>query len=239
MSLKQRRRRPTKTSALRALKDRGLEINAVIDVGAQYQTEELIDLFGDKTHVLFEPVAEFAPYIAQHYAEVDHVLIEAACAEAPGTLTLRLASLDKSGLVSHSSIDFERDTWTAGGEEWTEERPIPVVRVDDELKRLRIPGPYLLKIDVDGVELSVLAGCTDILSDVAVLVIEAQAINAPERIAAVVAQGFSLVDVVDITYYDGMMWQADFLFVSKALAKTDPFKPEQGEPFDFHKYQHT
>ena len=49
---------------------------------------------------------------------------------------------------------------------------VPVFRLDDVIKILRLPSPTKLKIDVDGVDLDVLKGSTDALKTVNSLVIE-------------------------------------------------------------------
>ena len=49
---------------------------------------------------------------------------------------------------------------------------VPVFRLDDVIKILRLPSPTKLKIDVDGVDLDVLKGSADALKTVTSLVIE-------------------------------------------------------------------
>ena len=52
-------RYPSKRSVLRFLREAGVPVGTVLDVGAQWETAELRLAFPDKRHILFEPAVEF------------------------------------------------------------------------------------------------------------------------------------------------------------------------------------
>src|SRR3990167_5592894 len=74
-------KRLKQAASLRTARERGLAVGSVIDVGVQRGTSALIEVFPDKPHLLFEPVAEFLPDIARAYRHIDHDLFELALSE--------------------------------------------------------------------------------------------------------------------------------------------------------------
>jgi hypothetical protein len=62
-------------------------------------------------------------------------------------------------------------TWT-GDDRDTERREVPVVRLDDAVLERGLRGPYVLKVDVEGAELSVLDGAARILEETEVVLLE-------------------------------------------------------------------
>lgn len=90
--------------------------------------------------------------------------------------------------------------------------------------------PDLIKIDVEGEEIDVLKGGTQILSDVSVVVIEVGICigNVSMAAHAVAAEmneiGYDLVGIVNLNpyqapsgaYASGVIWLADFAFVNRS-----------------------
>ncbi len=99
---------------------------------------------------------------------------------------------------------------------------------------LDLKSPYLLKIDIDGFELRVLAGAKLILQNCSVVIIEMHVgTDFNERFDVLRSAGFELVDIVDLAYYRGRLAQVDGIFVRndlKPLLRSD-------QPFDFSYWQ--
>ncbi|WP_408972295.1 FkbM family methyltransferase, partial [Planktothrix sp.] len=83
----------------------------VIDIGVQTQTKELIQVFPDLKHILFEPVEEYYPHIAQSYKSIDYDLIKCAVSNENGTAVLNVISKDnEKGSITHSQIGNSENT---------------------------------------------------------------------------------------------------------------------------------
>lgn len=98
---------------------------------------------------------------------------------------------------------------------------VPVTTIDAEVARLRLPGPYLVKLDTHGFEVEILEGARAVLPQTSLLVIEAYnfelgggALRFPRLCEHVEALGFLPVGLVDLMYRpkDGALWQFDLIF---------------------------
>lgn len=213
---------PSKNSMLRFMREAGVEIGTVLDVGAHEDTAELRLAFPDKRHILFEPAVEFHAALKRNYASVDHMLVPAALSDVDGQGMLRKAAID-GGAVSHSSLVQAAD----GG-------PIDVVaqmRLDTFMKSQHCLKPYLLKVDVDGYELPILRGAEGIWGDVACIIVEAPVDTFFERTSFIMTRGFRLFDIVDPCYYHNMLSQVDMVFVAERLMENPNLRPWQTKPF--------
>ena len=108
--------------------------------------------------VALEPQPLCARVIRELYAgDADVTLIEAACGEKPGSLTLWINSANPT--VSTASADFIRAAEGAGGWEgqtWDQAIEVPCTTLDALVTRFGEPA--FAKVDVEGFEDTVLAG---------------------------------------------------------------------------------
>ena len=148
-------------------------IATIIDVGVANETQELVYLFPDKPHILFEPnTALYSVHYTSHNIEY----------------TLRETAVDR------------------------------VKTLDGEMSNLYYNSPYLLKIDVDGSELEVLAGAVDTLPFCSCAVVEctvgAGVTTMMQLLNFFNLHNFSLWDIVNMSYCQDHMWQVDIVLVN-------------------------
>ena len=214
-------------SKLRSL---GVPIETVLDIGILTGTGELMVAFGDKRHLLVEPIEEWNDTINASYTKhkIDYTLVNVAASDENGSMNMETTSEVPGRSISHARL-----TEKALGENV---RSVPVRTIDSLMQEYPLPGPYLLKIDVDGVEMKIMAGAKETLKSVNVVVIEASIKNFIERATYLQENGFELFDIVDPCYYDGRLRVVDLVFLNSAMVaerRLDMYKM----PFDYNKWE--
>jgi FkbM family methyltransferase len=206
---------PSKKNALTFLRESGVDVGTVIDVGTHAETLDLREVFHDKRHILFEPADEFFPAIKKNYEGMDYELAPLAVSNADGVANLRKISID-GGEISHSKIEFGDDPGLV---------EVPTVRLDTFLRGRDDLKPYLVKIDVDGFEMPILEGIGASWADVSCVIVEATQTTFADRLNYVLGQGFQLFDIVDQCYYGGVFAQADIILVANRLWQNPRLRP--------------
>lgn len=227
-------RLPLKTHSFRRLKELGVPVNTVIDVGVLTATGPLMQEFKDRRHVLIEPVEEFAPRIRQNYEKlnIDYDLIIAAMSDRDGEVTMETKSVRDGSAITHARI-------IDGDGDGPEFRKVPTITLETLVKERGYKGPFLLKIDVDGAELDILKGAIPVLKDCSVICVETGIKNFVQRADFIVRNGFQPFDIVDLCYYDRRFVQADMIFVNNQIIKDmdleiyrDGFDIQKWEPYN-------
>ena len=213
-------RGPFKRQALNVLKARGVPVRTILDVGVREGTHELRVAFPGLKHVLFDPVEEFNPIIEQNYRGVDIEIHNVAVSQSSGDVKLRVFSIQKDMPISHAMMVADE---AQGGVY----RRVPMVSLDDFMSTRSYAEPFLLKIDVDTAELSVLEGARMVLPRCTVVIVEATGPTLPERLSFLHAAGFQLFDLVEPGYYDNCFYQCDLVMV-----RNDVWKDRLGQTGD-------
>jgi FkbM family methyltransferase len=213
------RRMHTKEDALRTLRRKGVPVGTILDVGVQFETVELRKQFADVHHVLFEPITEYHETIRQRYEGLSFEIVDAAVSDKEGVMEFHsIRSSEETGYVSH--VRPAENAWPAT-------RSAPRITLDGYLADHPLPGPYLLKIDVDGHETAILEGAKQTLRDCACLIVETTMPHLPDRCALAKAAGMCLWDIVDFAYYEDSLYQVDLIFLPYSLiignAELDPY----------------
>jgi FkbM family methyltransferase len=209
---------PSKQNSLEFLRNQGLSVGTIIDIGVQDQTKELIQVFPDLKHILFEPVEEYYPLIAQSYKSIDYDLIKCAVSNENGTAVLNVTSQDNErGFITHSQIGSKENTPLA--------RTVEKITLDSFFEKNNYPKPDLLKIDVDGHEIPILEGSVNSLNDCSCVVIEAPLAVLLQRMNFLTSRGFILWDIVDLAYYYDNLSQVDLIFLNKTEKNKANFNP--------------
>jgi len=131
-----------------------------IDVGSNHGTFAVTaaQIVGPSGQVIaIEPQSRLASLVRRSLALYDApaVVHRVACGRAPGTVTLYIptATSGSGGLHADYSATSPHRTET-----------VPLVRLDDLLSNLRLPGRVLVKLDVEGSEGGFLAGAPNFLA---------------------------------------------------------------------------
>lgn len=208
--------RQTKKGALLHLRALGFNPGVVIDVGVQRGTPELYEVFPDSLHVLVEPVAEQEPFLKEICSKLRNATyVIAAAAEECGSGTLRVTRNHQySGVVPDTTHEVSETHST---------RQINKVSLDYLAQEGKMPAPILIKIDVDGSEISVLKGSVWLLREkkAQCVIIESTIFGQiHEVINFMTAHDFVLYDILDHLYrpLDNALWQVDLSFVPKDSA---------------------
>jgi FkbM family methyltransferase len=217
----QRRGGPARATAERALERLqalGIAPRTAIDVGAAYGEWSTLAgrVFPNARVLLVEPLKEFAPFLeATARALSDATLISAAAGREPGT-----AALHVHGDLVGTSLRSEPGLVAAS-------REVTVVPIDALVREQAAEGPFVLKLDVQGAELDVLAGATATLAQTELVQLETllfpfyeDAPQLAEVVAFMSEAGFVVYDIVDLGYrpLDGALAQVDLLFVPEGSA---------------------
>ena len=141
----------------------GLKPQTVIDVASAYHTQELYQEFREANILLIEPLAEFEPFLRKICATYNAQYVLAAAAETAGRAILNVHR-DKVG----SSLLKEVEGAAVDGVP----RQVPVVTIDEVCAEKNLNGPYLIKVDVQGAELQVLAGAMRTLRETEAVILE-------------------------------------------------------------------
>jgi FkbM family methyltransferase len=208
---------PTLENTLRFLVAAGIEIGTVLDVGVHTGSAALQKVLMHKKHILFEPVSECYEKLEKNYTDIEHELIKAAISDYDGVGFLQKYSIDES---EELFCNLTNKAGMAGASE------VPALRLDSFCQCRSEAKPYLLKIAVDGHERPVLRGAQAMLKDVAVLVIDAGPSNLLDHMNFMGSRGFQLFDIVDLTYYCGVLYRMDLVFLANGLA--DGLGPRPG-----------
>lgn len=202
---------PTKQDSLERFKKMGLPMETVLDVGVLNASPDLMKAYPDKLHLLFEPIIEWNEQIILNYREmgIEYEIINIAVSDRNGMATLELSTVYPGQPVTHARIvDQPRPG--------LEKRDVPTATLDMLLQHRNI-SPYLLKIDVDGAELAIIAGAKKTLESCSIVIIEAHVDNFLLRSHAIEERGFSLFDIVDFCYYDDRLAQFDLIFINTQM----------------------
>ncbi len=205
--------RRTLAEVLAHLRGLGLAPATVIDVGVASGTPDLYAAFPDARLLLVEPMAEWRTTLEGVLAERPGELVIAAAGAEPGSRELAVHRVPAC-----SSLVGER----SGDDASVEVRSVDVVTLDDVVARTGLPGPYLLKVDVEGGELEVLRGassvldrCEVVLLEVSLFELNAGAPQFADVVGALQALGWAPYDLYGghVRPLDGALAQVDVAFV--------------------------
>lgn len=199
-------------AGLERVKKNGVNPSALIDLGAAQGlwSLEAVNVWPQAKFVLFEPLEERREELQALTKTYPNFLpVHAAAGSEKGVTRFQVSDdLDGSGVY---------DSGADGGN-----REVQVTTIDDEIARLQLRPPYLLKFDTHGYELPILDGAKETLKQTDLIVMECYGFRIAqssllfsEMCAHMEQLGFRLADVVDIMRRPGddLFWQCDAFFL--------------------------
>lgn len=207
---------------LTRLKRLGAVPVTIVDVGAAYGdfTRLCACLFPGVRIVMFEPLVEYKPHLDRVTAEYPAVTLRlSAAASAPG---VRVINVHPDFVGSSLFLESEEQSDVNGVP-----REIVVTTVDLERAALALKAPMLMKVDVQGAELEVLAGAEATLRDCEAVILETTLFSTfaggpliHEAVEFMVNRGFRVYDLCGHLYrpLDGALFQVDLVFVPEQSA---------------------
>ncbi len=209
----------THRNALARLKSLGFAPGVIYDVGAYRGgwTRAAAEVFPAAQFVLFEANRDHVDALA---ASGHRYVVAALGADDGGT---RAFHVPRTGDVTGASLYVENTTHYAAAN--LQVREVATARLDTLVAREQLPAPDLVKIDVQGAELEVLAGASATLQHASVLIAEVSLVDYNRRaplmadvIAAVDRIGLRCADVCEVHRTpDRFVLQLDLLFAREPL----------------------
>lgn len=198
-------------------RQRGLEANTIIDVGAAEGSWSLsaAEYWPDADYLLFEPLEERKELLEKLSKKNKkfHFIPEAAGKEK-GQVSFKVSGdLDGSGVAE-------------GVKGVSNIRAVDVTSIDIEVNRLQLKGPYIVKLDTHGFEVPIIEGCSAILKEVSLFIIECYGFQIAkdsllfwEMCRLLQEKGFRLIEIVDVFNRpkDQAFWQCDAFFVPEQI----------------------
>ncbi len=203
----------------------GLPLATLLDVGANIGQFSLLarTLHPDVRIHAFEPLAQSADKFARLFGP-DMLTSLHRCAIGPASVA---GSMYVSGRADSSSLlpITEEQVRFAPGTGAVRTEQVAVRRLDEILRPADIARPALLKLDVQGYELSALHGCGRLLEAIDFVYVEVSFVAlylgqalADEIVEFLLTRGFSLAGANNPVFDGaGRCMQADFLFRRRAV----------------------
>jgi len=198
----------------------GLDVDAVVDIGANRGQFALCArrLYPAAQIYSFEPLQKPAQTFRSTFANDPRVrLFNSAVAAEGGQAAMHVSRWDvSSSLLPIAQAQHDNFPFT----EESRQETVSKVRLADCVDAHAISNRSLLKLDVQGFELSALHGCEELLPKFSYVYVEASFIElyvgqalATDIVAYLLSKGFKLMCVANLSYGKSVRpIQADFLF---------------------------
>jgi FkbM family methyltransferase len=189
---------------LKLATEAGFSPGTVIDVGVAHGTPWLHDAFPDAHLVLIEPQSQFRESIAAMLSKRKGEWHQVALGEEPGEAVLNIMTSHPSSSSLLAMSDEHAAFYDACGvEHGMHQEMVQIVRLDS-IDSSQWPKPWLLKIDVEGLETEVVKGATAVLGNVTMIIAELSLNNAyegssfAEKLLVFEQSNFPLYEIIEM-----------------------------------------
>ncbi len=191
--------------------DRGLIVNSVIDVGASNSSwsRMCMNYLPKSKYLLIEAQDSHKGGLEQFKIEnvnADYILAAAGGKEGK----IYFDNGDLFGGIA-SEVPFEKNCIE-----------VPVITIDEEVKRRQLKPPFLIKLDTHGFEIPILEGAINTIKQAELIIIETynykltnDSLKYYQMCQYMEKLGFSSIEIVDLRLrrYDNSFWQMDTFFI--------------------------
>jgi FkbM family methyltransferase len=214
----------TMDAALSRCIKRGLLVNTVIDIGASdgRWSKMCMSLIKDANYLLIEAQEGHKNKLEQFKTENNNAeFIIAAAGKKEGFIYFNNDDLFSG---SASETPFEKDCIQ-----------VPVISIDNEVKKRNLKSPFILKLDTHGFEVPILEGALETLKKAELVIIETYnfkltntSLKYYEICGFMEKLGFSSIEMADfmLRIHDKSFWQMDIFFI-----------PNNRQEFDYRSYK--
>ena len=189
-----------------------LDVRTVIDVGASdgRWSAKVMPFYPQAFYFLIEAQSvheEALRAFKQAHQNVDYIL--AAAGDTVGDVYFD-NSMPFSGAAFHEAVNPDLVK-------------MPSTTIDEQVRKLNLQPPYLLKLDTHGFEVPILTGASQTLKQTNMIIIETYnfkinnqtALRFPEMTSWLEDKGFRVADLIEPLYrpIDRLLWQFDLLLL--------------------------
>jgi len=199
-------RKPTKENFLKFFREHGSKINTIIDIGVQYETRELKEIYKDAFHLLFEPCKHYIPSIKKTYNNINHIIINKAVGNENKKGYLKEMSIYNTSQITHASITNDNN--------YSE---IDIINLDYIVDNYKFESPCILKIDTDGNEEDILKSGNKIFKYCDIIIVESWINKVGLFCNLLQNKNYKLYDIIDLCYIKGTLSQVDLVFIKDDL----------------------
>ncbi len=203
----------TMDDGLRRCQQNGILAQTIVDIGAAggSWTSLAMQYWPVADYLLFEPLVERKIDLERFLLDKNNCrLVSAAAGRQEGEIDFYIADdLDGSGVATDFSVAEDI-------------RKVSVTTVNAEIVKNALLGPYIIKLDTHGFEVPIIEGCSSVLQNTSLIIIECYGFNITkdsllfwEMCTFMKGYNFRLIDIVDIMRRpkDQAFWQCDAFFV--------------------------
>ena len=208
--------RTTLFESLEHVRKMGFTPNTIFDIGVAKGTKDLYKAFPDSFFVLIEPIKEYESYMKKILKKYQGIYKLTAASSEKGYASFNLHPNHMDG----SSILKEE----TGKESDGYEIKVSTSKIDDIVSEENLKGPFILKVDVQGLEMEVIKGAIETLKETEIVTLEVSLFKfmkgAPdfyEILEFMKKYGFVVYDILKGLYrpLDNALGQVDIVFVKE------------------------
>lgn len=203
---------------LAVLKKQGFYPRTVYDIGANrgMWSRNCMSVFPNAVYYLFEPQEKLLPKIhkkLEGYNNYKVFSVGVGDQNKTKDFTIHVREDSCSYLYTpEEAMDRGFDQIT-----------IPMIRLDDFVKKNELEMPSIIKIDAEGLDFEVLKGAGELLLHAEVVLVEVAIMNqrlpntALKILETMESNGYRLFDITDLNrpFPNGVLWLCEFAFIKK------------------------